>query len=251
MHTPSINFCKEVFMRSLLAKSLLVLSVVAATAAHADPRHVRMWRGFKIADMSEKSFIDGLNQKLFPATGELFQNGAGLEVYVPATLNHGATQAGLPEEVALLSYQNEETYKAFRATPAGKHYGELHWDLFVKDTSKSLVAEEYSGSLAVEHAYVSGALTPVRGGENVFMVQYKDITESEEQWLSHLNDSLARNANGNGFAVLVAHDYALLYLFGRKAGGEPAGSLLQESMIKIDREVKGVGESIYYQPRAK
>src|ERR1700747_2950562 len=114
-------------------KRLLIFSALILTSAtvHADPYH-RFWRGTKLGEMSSENFQKGLNEVFI---GKTIQAGAGkgLMAYEPA-LTQGAAP-GFPDEIALVTYQDESSYNAIRSTPEGKAYGELHWKYFDKSQS--------------------------------------------------------------------------------------------------------------------
>lgn len=175
------------FTRKVLATFLLG----SAFSASAEGFHYRFWRGDRISGMTAETFRDGLREVFVPAT--LKQGvGKGLLAYQPVLLAKDHSPK-LPDEVALVTYASEEEYKRLRATPEGKAYGELHWDYFTRETSRSLVPEAFRGKAEAGKAYdlLLGKPDWSRG-TSVFSVRLRREEVSEEKFLAALAESLAR-----------------------------------------------------------
>jgi len=99
--------------------------------------------------MDWAQFQAGLNQIFIPAT---VQTGAGKGMigYQPI-LPEGAPE--LPDEIALVSYTDQNAYSELFSTESGKAYQNLHWQYFDRSASHSVVPEPFAGSVEIEHAY--------------------------------------------------------------------------------------------------
>ena len=88
-------------------------------AAGADPYH-RFWRGTKLSSMSSQEFEDGLNETFISRTIQT-GSGHGLIAYQPVLVGSDLdTPTTLPDEIALVSYQDQASYNALRSTPEGQ-----------------------------------------------------------------------------------------------------------------------------------
>jgi len=128
---------------------LLMLLVGNFYSPKSQAAYYRFWVGYKKEDVTQDHFQNGLNSSFFGETIRVGK-GKGLISYQPAILDG---KGGKPSEVALVAYESVAKYNEIRNTPAGKAYGEMHWDYFDKTKSKSAVPEEFHGSLEDGHAY--------------------------------------------------------------------------------------------------
>lgn len=198
-----------------ISRFLIPLTIFLLLPATAQAAYVRIWRGHQKAELSTAAFVQGMNHALLPATGELAHGQARLQSYLPVILPEELKEAGLPAEVALLSYESEEAYRAYRATPEGIHYGNMHWDLFDRATSGSLVPTPYAGSVAFEQAYeVAGQDPTWSQGEAFFRVLKREPGLSDPEFLAVITTRIESTRRGNpiSYYVVVARDYALEYL---------------------------------------
>ena len=142
-------------MKTIRSFLPLLLSVLILTPSAHAASYTRFWRGFARADLSESAFVRSLNEGLLPATGALAQTPVGILSYFPVVLPTALVKRGFPAEVALLEYADESAYAAYRATPAGKAYGDLHWNSFDRERSGSRVPSlPLAGSgLMIDQAY--------------------------------------------------------------------------------------------------
>ena len=179
-------------------KTLLALMLLVSFESQASFN--RFWVGYKKENLSTSEFLSGLNHRLFPDT-ILVNGGRGLTAYQPfITL----VVPGLPAEIALVMYESEEKYKAIRSTPEGEAYGNLHWDFFQKETSKSTVAIPFTGTLAVGGAYqVNPSFTGWKQGAT-----FVGIYENNQRDLRGLSQLYARIRQENGLndAIILVTD---------------------------------------------
>ncbi len=99
--------------------------------------YYRFWRGFKKADITSDQLKKQLAGHFMPATVKI-NAGKGLVSYTVA-VPPAEKPAFIPDEFALVAYESEERYRSQVATPEGKRYQEMHWDIFDRNTSKSVV----------------------------------------------------------------------------------------------------------------
>jgi hypothetical protein len=229
-------------------KNLLVITALfSANVAQADGEYTRFWRGFKRADISETTLVDDLNRKLFPATGELAHTDAKLLAYVPATILQTRNETVLPDEVAVLSYETEKSYRDYRATPVGKRYGELHGEMFDMQKSKSLVVEPFLGTVASEHAYTNGSLyQAVKHEDAKFDVMYRPLHMNVGSWLLTIEEWLQSVKLEQAWTILVADDYAMIYTFGRGAAQELPFRSTHSRELSVQDRITSMGEGIIF-----
>jgi hypothetical protein len=213
-------------MKPLIKISLLVLlaiplAISLTAETRADTYH-RFWRGVKLSQLSETQLQDGLNQVFIAAT---IQTGSdhGLIAYEPALT--GASPA-LPDEIALVSYQDQAAYTALFATDAGKAYVALHWNYFDKAQSLSLVPGHYTGQVAVETSYdLHPSYAGWQSGKSTVQVSFRakgKTPESDSDYLQRIKTELDQamtddDANGIlGRVVLVNQQYWIEYLSSNK-----------------------------------
>jgi ketosteroid isomerase-like protein len=195
----------------------LFLALALILPATAEASYVRIWRGHQKAGLGDAQFLRGMNHALLPATGELALGPAKLESYLPVVLPAALEARGLPSEVALLSYESEAAYRAYRATAEGIHYGDMHWDLFDKATSASLVPAPYAGQVALEQAYEVVAGDPTLStAPAAFRVVERGADESEAEFLARITARIevVKAAAPTSYYVLTSAAYALEYVSG-------------------------------------
>jgi len=195
--------------------ALAVFLGLVVVGADAQAGYFRFWRGYKRADLTEQQLVDGLNARLLPATGALAQSDAHLTSYQPVVPEVAPqAQYGLPHEVALVEYQDEASYLKFRATPLGQAYGDMHWELFSKDLSKSAVPEPYVGVVATAKAYEVVKAASWSQGKNDFRVypRAEGLTDADYlAWVRSHIESVRASAPA-GLIVLVDASYVLEYV---------------------------------------
>lgn len=207
--------------KPFLKKHTLTLAIafIALQIAELDAQagYFRFWRGEKLESIDHTVFKNRLNENLLPATGALFQQNSGLVAYQPYMFTSAHDiHYGLPSEVALLEYTDEATYAAYRATDAGKAYGDLHWNLFEKTKSGSLVPEAYLGMIQTNHAYAITAPNQSlwENGITDVRVYFRDSRFNEADYLKSIQTHIAFTSGFSPLAyfVLVDTNYVLEYV---------------------------------------
>jgi len=111
----------------------------------AEPPFYRFWRGFKREDLPAAEFHRRLVGEFMPATVKTHGH-EGLQAYLvalpPAPPPASCTRI-VPDEIALVAYESEDTYRRLTQTPHGKAYQQKHWEIFAKGVSKSLVPRPF------------------------------------------------------------------------------------------------------------
>lgn len=103
---------------------------IDAVRVPVDPESVRVWRGFRLAHVTEAKFKEQLGAVFIPGTVQL-QGPLGLTAYLPSVLPD-IKPAALPDEIALVFYKSKEAYRRTFETTAGRAYGLLHRSVFDK-----------------------------------------------------------------------------------------------------------------------
>ena len=111
---------------------MVSLHVFADTPA----AYYRVWQGFKKTDLTTDQFKSNLNQ-LMEDTVSLY-HGKVLNQYLVA-IPPKNKPSYIPNEFALVALHNEKDYREIRKTPEGIAYSDLHWEVFDKKTSGSLL----------------------------------------------------------------------------------------------------------------
>ncbi|MBY0516447.1 MAG: hypothetical protein K2P81_06040 [Bacteriovoracaceae bacterium] len=164
----------------------------------------RLYRGF--TTLAPETFIKVVNKDFFP----LFSKAAplGLISYRPALLNVPT----LPNEIVLLTFKDEETYKAYTNTEIGKNIRAAHGPVFDSTKSNSLVPGLYSGKAAVENTYLldPNFTNTIDGVVGVLILS--EPYGSESSSLEEVEKVLSA---GQGLKVmsLIAKNYLIEYLF--------------------------------------
>jgi len=216
-------------MKSFALVCALLCTLLVISSAHADPYH-RFWRGTKLRSLSSADFIQGLTQVFIPATVQVGAH-QGLLAYEPVL---PAAGLGLPDEVALVSYESKATYDALFATDAGKTYQNLHWQYFDRSASRSLTPQPFSDEVDFEQAYdLHPDYSAWKKGKTTVLVFLRQAGEADEDFLDRAQTHLAShldNANVQGCVALVSQQYWLEYVSSQKTLGDPAAS----SVILLD-----------------
>lgn len=182
----------------------------------AEAKYLRFWRGHIKSSMSYSDFQKGLSDIFIPLTANLAQTQAKLKSYQPVLFSEALYKTyNLPAEIALVEYESEETYRAYRSTPAGEDYSARHWDYFERGSSRSAVAETYSGQIEFEKSYLLSRTSDfkVQNLNSFFKVYVKEKNISNERWVEAIKAHLARQQNRNAEALifLATPDYLMEY----------------------------------------
>lgn len=183
--------------------SLILISFNAQAEFH------RFYRGFSLLD--EKSFLGNVNKDFFP----LFQKAhpEGLIGYRPILLNEEST-LGLPNEIVILSFKDEEIYKAYGASEIGKKIRAAHAPVFDAKKSNSLVPTSFTETVKPESAYLLGseAFDYSKGASGVLI--FTGPVDTAEVNLKKIEQAFVA-ANKQEIIALVAQGYLIEYLFAK------------------------------------
>jgi hypothetical protein len=129
-----------------------IFSALAFTLmlGNAEASFNRFWIGYKLDSISEEAFLTKLNSSLVP---DLIKLAGKKELSSYAPYVTPKNRGDLPHEIALITYKSEEDYRKLRSTKPGIAYGDLHWELFKKEVSKSTVPVQFDGILEIGQAY--------------------------------------------------------------------------------------------------
>jgi hypothetical protein len=115
------------------------------------PNSVRVWRGFRLASVPERTFFDKLGSVFCPATVQI-QAPVGLTAYLPSVLPSDKHPAA-PDEIAIVFYEYQNAYEEAKQTVGGRAYSDLHALVFDLNESKSGFPELYAGTVATNAKY--------------------------------------------------------------------------------------------------
>lgn len=204
--------------------SLCLLFTFHISEAHT---HIRLWRGFKQDTLSQNDFKKNVSSQLVPATVTVAQN-KGLVSYMPVFTNTLENkQAYIPDEIAVIQYADEATYKALASTPEFSAYGKMHYQegFFIKTnqagfTSGSLVStpisEESPLDLTKANAVDFGDVDPTWKNElvQVTVVHLNKTDAENSQCAQNLLKDLKTAVKTNqlsGFILAYDPQYILVY----------------------------------------
>lgn len=85
---------------------------------------VRVWRGYRNAQLDVATFLSYLGATFIPAA-TLMQPPAGLRAYLPGVFASETLPAGVPEETALLFWDSQSAYQAATGATLGERVYEL------------------------------------------------------------------------------------------------------------------------------
>ena len=209
------------FAHAFLIGTALMASAHADTAPTSGP-YIRFWRGWKLPALSYTDFAATIGNVFVPATVK-FGVGQGMVAYLPV-LPAETKPSILPDEVALVAYSDEPTYRALMQTPQGRQYGDLHWTYFDRSVSKSLVPVIYAGSVEGETAYsiFNTSVDWQQDGVPSFSIFLKGKSASAPDYLKDvktladaINIQIMAMNSVKGALVMVAADYVLIYENGK------------------------------------
>ena len=165
--------------------------------------------------MSVDQFVNGLNDVFISATVKV-GSGKGMIAYEPLVT---AGIPGLPDEIALVSYQSKNVYDSLYSTEEGKKYQNLHWQYFDRSLSHSLTPESFQGTVVYEHAYdFHGNYTAWKEHRTVVLISFRKENETPSGYLSRANKyfpNVAKSDPANRVldrVFLVTENYWLEYL---------------------------------------
>ncbi|MGV8121408.1 MAG: hypothetical protein AB2L14_16740 [Candidatus Xenobiia bacterium LiM19] len=236
----------------LLTSSLFLLCVfmTSFSRAQADEttNYYRFWRGFKKADITSDQLKKQLAGHFIPATVKI-NAGKGLVSYTVA-VPPSDKPAFVPDEFALVAYESEERYRLQAATPEGKKYGLMHWDIFDRNTSKSVVPVKFSETnpkiLSANIAYDTvGRNTNWQEGYVTFSIGLRKKGVSPADFLRRMTSHITQSTESyskyglQGYLVLATDDYTVAYVKWRsKADADRAfaSEEVREKVVNNARE---------------
>lgn len=188
-------------MKLITALTALLIIQTASAAPY-----YRFWRGEKLRHLNESRFMNILARDFMPQAPKLFPH---LESYLVSVPPIGT---GV-DEVALLAYTNEEEYLRARNTPEGRGYGDAHWEIFERETSKSLVPKPLIGRIEAENAYdVLNRDVQWEKGATFFYMGERREGLSTSHYLREIDKhvkAMRKEFGGrgmNGYVILVTED---------------------------------------------
>jgi hypothetical protein len=113
----------------------------APVAANA----VRVFRGRKRNHLDRNTFLDELGNIFMPITIQM-QRLYGLTAYLPAVLPE-TKRKDIPDEVALVFYRTQNSYRDAKRCAGGRAYSELHDLVFKMSESISAFPEHFRGRI--------------------------------------------------------------------------------------------------------
>jgi hypothetical protein len=202
--------------------SLGLLSAVptgAASPGDEAPKagFFRVWRGYRKQGLNDAGFLAQLAPFMRKTTDlygpELLSN------YLVA-LPPEERPALVPAEFALIALENEEGYRAIRATPEGQAYADAHWEIFDRETSKSAnLKVGLPDVLETGSAYdLSPEALDWRTGENLFYLGTRKEGLSQADFLSRLRTHMElvqrelQPLGLRGYIVLADEGYEAAFL---------------------------------------
>src|SRR5438128_263673 len=88
------------------------------------PDSVRVWSGFKLPSLPDRTFRDKLGTVFMPAT-VMIQAPVGLTAYLPTVLPK-RKPTRIPDEIALVFYAYQDAYHEAKETVGGRAYSDMH-----------------------------------------------------------------------------------------------------------------------------
>jgi hypothetical protein len=191
--------------------SVFLLSLLQSPQALA--QFHRFYRGYVLAGTEMTAYLDTMNKDFFP----LFPQAAphGLISYKPVLLNE-AKHLNLPQEIALLTFKDEETYKVYGTTEIGKKIRAAHGPVFDATKSVSLVPVPFAGTAKPEVAYaMNPEFKDFTTGAAGVLIQGEPFA-TPEATLKDVERTLKETGKKNMLS-LVAESYVMEYLFAKDA----------------------------------
>jgi hypothetical protein len=208
-------------MKTLILLALAGWMTVGAQGAAADDApYYRFWRGWRKPDLGVQEFNGDINRIFVPKT---VKNGAGhgLMAYLPVLLP-AQKPAGLPDEIALVTYKDLASYQQLGATPEGQAYTASHWNYFDHARSSSKVPEALASQApAIDHAYdLKGGSVDWQQGDTFFSLYVRPAGFGDADYLAAVKrglDRLSEAAPGvQGLLALVGDTYVIVYQNGKR-----------------------------------
>ncbi|MGE0634182.1 MAG: hypothetical protein AB7O96_17335 [Pseudobdellovibrionaceae bacterium] len=237
--------------------SVLLLAFLFFTNAHAvEANYYRFWQGFKKNNLTEGQFVDAIPD--FMKKGVDLYSGNGISDYL-VLMPPSEKPSFVPDEFALLAFDSKESYDKVRATPEGKQYGEDHWQIFERSTSKSAEMRTFSEGitmLAPNVAYnVLGKPVDIQKSAVFTFVGLKKTGLSSEQFLknmaSHLQ--LVKKEMGPlgmvGYLALATENYEVAYMMW-ESEEKAAAAFASPAGEKVQKDASNSLDMLFYKEAA-
>ena len=225
---------------------LLIITSFYLSNAHATFQ--RFWIGYKKSELTTSSFVNDLNKIFFGKTVDVGR-GKGLIAYQPYI---SKMNSKLPDEIALVTYQDEQAYSAIKATEAGHAYSELHWDYFQKLNSKSTVPAPFTGTLQSDAAFeLNPNFENWQSGETHLIIYQLQLGQLPFVANAFANLKLDRRINDT--VLLVTGNIVIEYRSyrGRQVNPQYLPMRIIESAVLnnlyVDQKQIGIGSGINFQ----
>lgn len=210
-----------------MLKFTLTLGLALSFQFSQAETHIRLWRGFKQDAYTALEFKNNVARRLVPATITVGQN-KGLVSYMPVFLTADQNKLEfIPDEVAIIQYESEVTYKALASTPEFSSYGKMHYEngFFTKKNnagfgSGSLVSQTLTNEISIDlskpSAFNFGEVDSTWKNEQVRLTAIllkdleKDKSECLQSIITNLKESVQTHAI-KGFVFAYDPKYILIY----------------------------------------
>ena len=207
-----------------------------------NPYH-RLYQGYTTRPTSNKEFEIKMNGSFFP----LFQKAKpeGLTAYRPL-LPPKIEGCHLPDEIALLTFEDEFIYTIYKSSQIGKKIGAAHGAVFDPKESKSLVPEAFKSHFEVDRTF---DLNPgfkdyihAKSAVLIFCGLNQTITDT----LNQLKPIYSGTQGVDEVLVTVSGDHLIEYVF-NTTGNED----LEHYFSKRKETLKGIFKNAEFIPLKK
>jgi hypothetical protein len=197
--------------------------VAAPASFPVAPDCVYVWRGFRSASTSYEQFAHFLGSVFVPACA-LLQPAAGLRAYLPTMVPQDAKPAAVPDQTALMFWDNPQAHDLAAKTMAVRVYQNLHGDAYDMARSKlpevplALGAAAAAATLSAEQPYfvfdgaadwMSGSVQHLVGARRAELPQ-ADFLAAAYRWACDLRQRAP--AQVDGALVCCGADYAVAWI---------------------------------------
>jgi hypothetical protein len=165
------------------------------------PNSVRVWTGFRLAELEPGIFFKKLGEIFCPATVQI-QAPVGLTAYLPSVLPADKHPAA-PDEIAVVFYregetEEENTYHLAKKTVGGRAYSDLHALVFDLERCVSGFPDPFKGEAEPNGRYYlfNERVDWQHGIVNVF-VGVRPDNDTEDAFLSNVAQWL-KDVQGRG-----------------------------------------------------
>jgi hypothetical protein len=220
----------------------------SASATSSAPRPVppdaaRVWRGFRLQTQTEDDFFSALSTIFIPATA-ILQRLYGLTAYLPTVLPKNKP-VGVPDEIALVFYQNQQAYNDTKLIVGGRAYSKLHNAVFAFPASLSGFPVLLGASLGLDIPYYllpdsidwQTGYTQVYVGARKKGMATEQFTAGIARYLQMVQKK--RPAGMDGAVVCVSANYVVYWEHWQSEGASTKGHIA---------DLAGLSERVLLQP---